>query len=152
MHLFYKSKDIDAIIDIGSHKGEFITKVVRNKNVPIFSFEPQNKVRSDLKQNTESFNVKEYYDFAVSDFNGEMDLCLNSLSSTTSLLRSNEDSSWIKFKKFILGNTLYEGVQKTKVYELDSVLHDKLNEFRCILLKIDVEGGEANVLRGPKKY
>lgn len=151
LYSFYKNKNIDCVIDVGSHKGEFITKVIRNKKIPIYSFEPQIRVIGELKKNTKRFNIKKYYNFAVSDFNGVAELQLNEMSSTTSLLKSNQSSLWIKFKRIILGNKLYNGIQKIKVIQLNEIFRDRLKNYKCILLKIDVEGSEINVLKGAKK-
>ena len=151
IYSFYKNKKIDCVIDVGSHKGEFITKVIRNKKIPIYSFEPQIRVIGELKKNTKRFNIKKYYNFAVSDFNGTVELQLNEMSSTTSLLKSNQSSLWIKFKRIILGNKLYIGIQKTKVIQLNEIFRDRLKKYKCMLLKIDVEGNEINVLKGAKK-
>ena len=46
---FYSEKDFDLVIDVGSHKGEFINRVI-NKYIPIYSFEPQRQVRKSLKK------------------------------------------------------------------------------------------------------
>ena len=151
LNSFYSKKPIDALIDIGSHKGEFITKVIGDKSLPIFSFEPQNSVRDKLKINTKDYNIKSYFDFAISDSKGEIDLHLNSLTSTSSILRSNDSSLWVRFKRLLLGGNLYSGVQKTKSITLDEVMLNSLSRFKCVLLKIDVEGAELAVLKGARK-
>ena len=151
LNSFYKDKPIDALVDVGSHKGEFIIKVIGDKSLPIFSFEPQRSVRKELQINTKCYNIKSYYDFAVSDFNGEIDLYLNTLSSTSSVFQSDESSLWMRFKKNLLGGNLYSGVQKTKSVTLDEIMLDSLCEFKCVLLKIDVEGAELAVLKGARK-
>lgn len=151
LNFFYKDKPIDCLVDIGSHKGEFITKVISDKSLPIFSFEPQRSIRNELLINTKDYNIKSYYDFAVSDFNGEIDLHLSTLTSSSSILRSNDISFWIRFKKYILGGNLYSGVQKTKSITLDEVMRDTLCEFKCVLLKLDIEGAELAALKGARK-
>lgn len=148
---FYNDKLIDCVVDIGSHKGEFITKVIGDKSLPIFSFEPQRTIRNELQINTKDYNIKSYFDFAVSDFNGDIDLHLNALSSTSSTIRSNENNMWVKFKRFVLGGDFYNGVQKTKCIMLDEIMRDSLYNYKCVLLKIDVEGAELAVLKGARK-
>ena len=148
LFLFYKNKNIDCLIDVGSHKGEFILKVIRDNKLPIFSFEPQIKIAKILKKNTVQFNIKKYFSYALSDFNGKMNMHINTLSSTSSLLKTDESSFWIKFKKLLLGNKLYNGIQKTEVRTMDKVLKNNLKNYKRILLKIDVEGLESKVLKG----
>ena len=148
---FYKDQSIDLVIDIGSHKGEFINLVIPSKEIPIYSFEPQAQVREKLLSNTADANVLEYFDCALSNYTGEVDLYLNNLTSTTSLNASSSNSSWIKLKTFLLGGSLYQGKQKVRVEKLDDILFDKLDKNANVLIKIDVEGAEAEVLQGAQK-
>ena len=143
---FYSKMNFDLVIDVGSHKGEFIYRVI-NKRIPIYSFEPQTKVRKFLKKNTIKNNVIEYYEYAISNYEGFIDLYLNNLSSTTTTKKTKSSSQWIKFKKFILGGRISSDIESVKVSTLDKVLLDRLGS-KKILLKIDVEGGENEVLQG----
>jgi FkbM family methyltransferase len=147
---FYSKKEIDIVIDVGSHKGEFINNVI-DDITPIYSFEPQTSVRNSLIKSTSNKNVKEYFDTALSDFNGEIDLILNNLSSTSSIKKSNPNSLWMKIKKFLLGGEIIAGKEKIKVSKLDDVLLERLSSKDRILIKIDVEGAEAEVLKGAEK-
>ena len=148
---FYEAYNLDLVIDVGSHKGEFINFVL-DKNIPIFSFEPNPYLRNLLKKNTNSFNVIKYFDYAVSDKADSMKLFINNLSSTSSLMLPNEKSFWIKFKKFILGSQeLIKEIIEVKSIDLDSVLLDKIDNYNNILLKIDIEGAEGSALKGAVK-
>lgn len=147
---FYQDQFIDCVIDVGSHKGEFINLICRD-NVSIFSFEPQKSLQDDLINNTKKKNVLEYFDIALSSFQGEIDLHINYLTSTTSTLIPNEQSFWVKFKKLILGGSLTSGIESVKVNTMDNVLFSRLDQFKSILLKIDVEGAEGDVLLGAEK-
>ncbi len=143
---FYSKKEFDLVIDVGSHKGEFINKVI-NKRTPVYSFEPQSKVRSYLKKNTFNHNVIDYYEYALSDYEGFIDLYINNMSSTSTTKETKSSSIWIKFKNFILGGNQFNKIEKVKVSTLDKLLLDKLS-WEKILLKIDVEGGEKEVIQG----
>lgn len=145
---FYSSYKLDLVIDIGSHKGEFINCVL-DRNIPIYSFEPNPSVRKFLKDNTNSFNVIKYFDYAVSDEVKTINFFINQLSSTSSLAAPNEKSLWIKFKKLILGSQeLIKETITVNSVTLDSVLLDKIDDYSDILLKIDVEGAEGRALKG----
>ena len=78
---FYGNQSIDLVIDVGSHKGEFIDLIV-DDNIPIFSFEPQSSVREKLVENTKSKNVIEYFDCALSTYEGNVEIYLNELSQS----------------------------------------------------------------------
>jgi FkbM family methyltransferase len=144
---YYKTKVIDTVIDVGSHKGEFINLVCDDK-IPIYSFEPQSSVRELLIDNTKNKNIVEYYDYALSSYDGSIDLFLNKLTSTTSTIPPNEKSYWVRFKKLILGGELLSGKESVGTTTLDKLFSGKLEESGAILLKIDVEGAEGDVLMG----
>ena len=143
---FYSKKNFDLVIDVGSHKGEFINRVI-NKSIPIYSIEPQKGVRKHLKKNTLKNNVVEYYEYAVLNYDGYIDLHINNMSSTSTIKKTNSSSNWVKFKNYILGGKASSQIEKVKVTTLDKLLFDKLAS-KKILLKIDVEGAEAEVLQG----
>ena len=143
---FYSEKDFDLVIDVGSHKGEFINRVI-NKYIPIYSFEPQRQVRKSLKKNTSKNNVLTYYEYAVSNYEGFIDLYINNMSSTSTIKKTNSSSNWVKFKNYILGGKASSQIEKVQVTTLDKLLFDKLAS-KKILLKIDVEGAELEVLKG----
>ena len=143
---FYNKKDFDLVIDVGSHKGEFIKKVI-NKKIPIFSFEPQRQVRKYLKKNTSKNNVVAYYEYAVSNYEGTIDLYINNMSSTSTTKTTRSSSNWVKFKNYILGGKPSSIIDRVNVTTLDKLLFEKLGS-KKILLKIDVEGAEAEVLQG----
>ena len=147
---FYSNYDIDLVIDVGSHKGEFINSIVEN-HTPIYSFEPQTSVREILVQNTSEKNVMEYFDMALSDKKGTVELYLSELTSTSSIKTSDLNNFWIKFKKLILGGNLYSGKEIVTMSTLDDVLLDKLNPNKKILLKIDTKGSEAEVIKESEK-
>ncbi len=144
---YYKTKVINTVIDVGSHKGEFIN-LVCDDQIPIYSFEPQSSVRKLLKDNTKNKNIVEYYDYALSSYDGTIDLFLNKLTSTTSTIAPNEKSYWVRFKRLILGGELLSGKESVRTTTLDKLFSGKLEGSGAILLKIDIEGAEGDVLKG----
>jgi len=147
IRIFFANKDIGFVVDVGAHKGEFIRLVV-DKNVPVFVFEPQKSVHETLESAISGHNVKGLHKSAVSDKTGEIELYVNSLSSTTSTLPPNEKSAWIRFKKAILGGHLVRRVEKVAVTTLDVSVGPAIGDLARGLLKIDVEGHEGSVLAG----
>ena len=146
---FYEGKDFALVVDVGSHKGEFIYKVIK-KGIPIYSFEPQSYVRRCLKKNTSQNNVLQYFDYAIGSYEGFIDLYINNMSSTSTTKITKSNNIWVKFKNFVLGGKASLDREKVKISTLDKLLFDKLGS-KKILLKIDVEGGETEVLQGSNK-
>ena len=140
--------DIEKIIDIGAHKGEFLENMLKIEKINSFyAFEPQKNIFNEL-------NEKFLKNRKITMFNCAMDkeitkkkLKINKLSSTSSLAEINEKSLYLKFKNFLTrtkSNFEYE-------YEVQTSTVDKIFEsisLKRTLLKIDVEGFEINVIRG----
>jgi len=92
------------------------------------------------------------FNICISNKKKKRTFYLNELSSTSSLMKTNNKSLWGKFKKIILNkkDILIEKII-IDTNTLDNILLPKLNAIDNILLKIDVEGAEYDVLRGAKK-
>ena len=72
------------------------------------------------------------------------------MSSTSTTKKVDLSKKWVRFKNLILGGNIYSAVEKGKVNTLDNLLINDLGS-KKILLKIDVEGGEAEVLEGSQE-
>lgn len=143
---------IDIVIDVGAHKGEYLKKIRKIKPSKIYAFEPQKKIFQQLKVNTRKYKEVRIFNYACNDKDIKQSFFINSLSSTSSLLKPNESNWWIKFKKFILQkNSLIETTEVIKTKRLDSIIFKELDPYSKILIKIDTEGNELNVLKGSKK-
>ena len=143
----FAGKNIGFVIDVGAHKGEFIRLVI-DHSVPVFVFEPQKSVHTTLESAIAKHNVRKFFKCAASDKAGEVNLYVNSLSSTTSILLPDETSTWMRFKKAILGGQLIKTVEKVSVTTLDQAVLPEVGGLDKGLLKIDVEGNEGRVLAG----
>tara|TARA_B110001452_G_scaffold227017_1_gene201718 strand:- start:1046 stop:1750 length:705 start_codon:yes stop_codon:yes gene_type:complete len=143
--------DLKKVIDIGAHKGEFLENIISiNKKMKVYSFEPQSKIFSNLKN---SFTTKKnifIYNLAISNVNKKQKLNINIKTSTSTFSNYNESSYWKKIKDFLIA-----GLNKSSIINselVQSVTLDKFckkNDIKKIdLLKIDTEGHEFEVLSG----
>lgn len=153
LSIFYSKKNFDFVIDVGSHKGEFITKIIKT-DIPAILFEPQMNLHKELIKNTAAQDIRKIYPYALDKENMSRKFYVNKLSSTSSVNAPDASSAWIRFKKFVLGGNLISEVKDMETRTLDDIFQNKFDEkdsFFNILLKIDVEGFEYNVLQGAKE-
>jgi FkbM family methyltransferase len=145
------SEPFDMLIDVGSHKGEFVSRVA-NQSIDIICFEPQTDIMKELKQKTEHYRVLRYFDCALGSKSAVERFYQNRLTSTSSLAKPNSSSWWMRFKKTLVGGELITREYDVIVRRLDDVLaegkFEEVARASNILLKVDVEGCELDVLRG----
>jgi len=145
----YLSKlNIEKIIDIGAHKGEFLEIMLNLEKVNSFyAFEPQKNIFNEL-------NIKFVKNKKVTLFNCAMDkeisnkkLKINKISMKSSLAEVNENSFYLKFINFLAqSQSSFEGEYEVKTSTVDKIFEDI--SLQKTLLKIDVEGFEMNVIKG----
>ena len=142
--------DIEMIIDIGAHKGEFLENMLKIEKINSFyAFEPQKNIFNQLNEKFLNNRKITMFNFAMDEEITKKKLKINKLSSTSSLAEINEKSLYLKFKNFLTqakSNFEYE-------YEVQTSTVDKIFEsisLKKTLLKIDVEGFEINVIKGSK--
>ena len=149
---FLKEKSIKIIIDVGTHKGEFINCFLEINSVKkIFAFEPQKKIFELLKKKFLD-NKKVYLNnIALDNHDGKKEIKINKMSSTSTLNDINDTSFYFKFKSFLL----FEKNSVVSQYEINTTSLDNffLNESLQdnTLIKIDTEGYEFNILKGLTK-
>ena len=140
--------DIEKIIDIGAHKGEFLEIMLNIEKVNSFyAFEPQKNIFNEL-------NKKFVKNEKVTLFNCAMDkeisnkkLKISKISMKSSLAEVNENSLYLKFINFLAqSQSSFEGEYEVKTNTVDKIFED-IN-LQKALLKIDVEGFELNVIKG----
>lgn len=145
---YFVSYELDTLVDVGSHKGEFLKIALKLKSLSkIYCFEPQKKIFLSLKKKFSKYKKISFFNLALDRKKTKKFLYINALTSTTTMSTFNKDSKWLKIKN-LLSNSKKNYVEKYKVNtsSLDEILKNK-NLKNC-LLKIDVEGFEYNVLKG----
>ena len=149
---FIKKLDVESVIDVGAHKGEFFKSLIKSsqKIKTGLLIEPQESVLKNLKDLKISFpNIKiEIENIALGSTNQVEELYLNSLSSTATLSKVNKNSKWFKFKKMILFSNQKNIIKKKILSDtLDNLMkRHKINKLD--FLKIDTERYEYEVLNG----
>lgn len=124
-------------IDVGAHRGEILNLIV--KRSPLghhYAFEPIPKLYEELKLTYgNSANILPYA-LSTTDSNAEFNIVLNDLAY-----------SGLKKRKYAISDPHIEKIT-VQVRSLDELLDDHY----CIqFMKIDVEGGEYDVLKGAEK-
>ena len=148
------SNNINTVLDVGAHKGEFALSLDKNFNVKkIISFEPNKQIFIKIKNQTKKKSNIEIVNFGVGENNERKKLNINTESSSSSINKLRTESNYYK-KKFFLTN-LFKGDVIEKKITIDVIkLDDYINNNKIEnidLLKIDTEGFEFSVLKGIDK-
>lgn len=144
-------KKINIIIDVGSHKGEYIFFIIKNfKYKKIYSFEPNPKIFDILKKKISKLQDIELNSIGIGNVEGSETLNENLESSSTSINELNTSSKYFKKKYFFLNpfkNKLITKPVKIQITTLSNFI--KIRGIKNIdLLKIDTEGYELKVIEG----
>ena len=137
------------LIDVGSHKGEYINSIKKEFEIKqIYGFEPNQEIYEILNKNFSSKKIN-LFNKGISNEKGDAFLNKNIDSSSSSINDLNSNSKYYK-KKFFLMNflNLRNVTTKTKiqVIRLDEFM--KSNNISDVdILKIDTEGFEYNVIK-----
>ena len=146
MHL--RNLNIDKIIDIGAHKGEFLEKMLKIEKVNSFyAFEPQKDIFDILNKKFSKNNKITLLNYAVDKEITNKKLQINKFSMTSSLAEVNEKSLYFKFKNFLTGSkSNFVDEYEVQTNTVDNIFKD--TNLEKTLVKIDVEGYEMNVIKG----
>lgn len=146
---FLKNYKIDLIIDIGSHKGEFIKNIIKYIHFKkAYTFEPQKEVFEILKNNLINDNRILHNNLGISDNVGKKKIIINKLTSTSTMSKFDESSYFLKLKNFLIKQKKIKQIYDVETTTVDDYF--KGLNLQNSLLKIDVEGHELNVLEGSK--
>ena len=146
-----KKLDLETLIDVGSHKGEFLSFMLKNKNFKNFyAFEPQNKPYLILKRKNLKNPCVHIFKLAMSDKISKKNFYIGKLTGTSTFEKLNTKSNYLTFKKKLLNTkNTYEKKIIIKTTSIDIFFRKKT--LSKALLKIDVEGHELKVLKGSKQ-
>lgn len=133
----------DGVIDAGSNIGAYAVPLAA-KGAYVAAFEPSSKARASLLTNIELNGVTgqvRVYAEALSDFDGEA-FFTNELDLQNYLVLPDGSES-----------RLSSAVEKTRVTTIDSIVFQDpwFQDHPPLLMKIDVEGEDAKVLRGSER-
>mgnify|MGYP006150075293 FL=1 len=147
---FLRPLRIYQVIDVGSHKGEFLSYILKLKNVKkIFAFEPQIAIYKILSRKFTHKKIK-ITNIAIDKEVSKKYIYINKFTNTSTLSILDKNSFYLKFKNLLTGskkNFVQKYIVNTNT--IDN-LFSKIN-LQNSLLKIDVEGFEINVLKGSKQ-
>ena len=138
------------LIDVGSHRGEYIDSVIKNMSVEkIYSFEPNYEVFKILKKKFQNNNLIKLNNFGISEKKGIINFYKNIESSSSTINKLNKNSKYYKKKYFLLNFLNLKKVSeevKIEVFRLDEFINEeKINNVQ--ILKIDTEGYEYQVIK-----
>jgi FkbM family methyltransferase len=140
--LWLSSLNINTIIDIGAHIGEFAMMI--HKILPsaaILSFEPLKEPVRQLEINMKNVSNFKVFNCALGDTNTKKDMRRNGFTPSSSFLQMAE------LHKETFPFTMQEANEPVQVMRLDDVVRDLYLEDN-ILIKIDVQGYEDRVISG----
>ena len=146
---YLRKLNLKYFIDVGAHKGEFLSYILSLNYKKIYCFEPQKKILKILFKNFKNKKNVKIFNFGLAHKNSKIILYENKLTSTSTFSRS-KNTTFSKIKNLILNSKkTYIDKYPIKVRTLDEIFINK--KIFNIFLKIDVEGFELNVLKGAKK-
>lgn len=144
-------QEIPVLIDVGSHKGEYIENILNNFEVKkLYSFEPNPKIFKFLSKKLNNHQDIEVFNYGVGDQNKTEILHENLESSSTTINKLNSKSKYFKKKYFLLNPFQIKKISvpvKIQLITLEKFLINHKIE-QVDLLKIDTEGYEFKVLIG----
>ena len=136
-----KKLNINTVIDVGSHQGEFASELYQIlPEAKFYCFEPLRSNFIELQSNL-NFPSFKLFNLAVGDRQGNLEMYHNNFSPSSSILKCSE------LHKETFPFSGVEQLEKIEINTLDEIF--KGIELKGnILLKIDVQGYEDKVLMG----
>tara|TARA_B100000242_G_C43001778_1_gene465404 strand:- start:542 stop:1285 length:744 start_codon:yes stop_codon:yes gene_type:complete len=148
--------EINIFFDVGCHKAETIDIFQKYFKInKIFAFDINKHVLDEIDKS--KYTNASFFNIGLAQKNYTRKIKIEDFSFTNSLQEINKKSSYNNFKKLVI--KLLDFPRKkfsNDFYKLEIITIDKFCRSNSIpvidLLKIDVEGGELNVLKGSTKF
>ena len=148
IYRYLSDLNINMIIDIGAHKGEFLENMLKIEKIKTFyAFEPQKDIFVELNKRFSKNKKITLFNYAMDKEVSNKRLQISKLSMTSSLAQINEKSVYLKLKNILT----FSKKNFVDGYDVQTNTVDKVFERMSLhktLLKIDVEGYEMNVIKG----
>ena len=124
---YLRELDIEKIIDIGAHKGEFLEKMLIIEKVNSFyAFEPQKYIFNELSEKFSNNKKVTLFNCAMDEEIAKKKLKINKLSMKSSLAEANEKSLYLKFINFLLlSKSSFEDEYEIQTNTVDKIFEDK---------------------------
>jgi FkbM family methyltransferase len=137
---------IQKIVDIGANDGHFALEIsCVFKTEPLYCFEPLPDIFTALQRSLVGRPNVTFFNFALGEIEGDLQMYQNAYSPSSSILEMAD------MHKEIFRFTKNATLLKIPVRRLDSMVSD-IQPDKCTLLKIDVQGYEAMVIKGGLEF
>ena len=115
--------DIEKIIDIGAHKGEFLESMLKIEKVDFFyAFEPQKDIFKELNEKFVKNKKVTLFNCAMDKEISNKKLKINKISMKSSLAEVNENSLYLKFINFLAqSQSSFESEYEVKTNTVDKI-------------------------------
>ena len=140
-----REKKPDAILDIGSHVGETISRLLETSSVPIHGFEPTQKTFQKLSLRFQNDPTVMLHKLALSNSNGEATFHCNVNEQTNSLLDNGVGNN-----ESMAHATQHLQKEVVETMRLDDWVGTHLPSAK-IVVKSDVQGAEGLLVEGGEK-
>ena len=123
---FLKPLHIDKVLDVGSHKGEFLSYILSLSYKKIYCFEPQKKIFKILYKNFKNKKNVQLFNLGLADKNSKIIFYENKLTSTSTFSRS-KNTPFSKIKNLISNSkNSYIDKYPINVRTLDEIFINKI--------------------------
>jgi len=145
IHSLIQRTSPDALLDVGSHVGKTIARVLESTSLPIHGFEPTQESFTKLAARFNNNSSVTLHNVALSDKTGKATLHCNANEQTNSLLDNAEGN-----RSSLAKHTRHLGTQTINTVRLDQWMEANLPG-KKVVIKSDVQGAEGMLLAGGMK-